>query len=651
MHSEDGVLDQGWRGTLALGLGAIVLFILPPVLAQYHDLAISRGLGVAGFIAFIFFPTLVHTNSSPKWRDKLRLVVPLVLLALLVVTKAGEFHLFAAIVVAGVGLVILWRRVFDPDNGNYLHFSMVSWMILAFAAGFVAVSMELVWFRTLFTYFRGNAYVFGPMLGVFLLCDGLGMWVAAKLVEKNPKPGLAFLSAQISAIVLALVMYLAFIAAPRWETSLGNMMSASLVLMGIPCFFLGFTFPFIQRAIQDDNAKIASRIGLILFFNTLGNTAGGIVAAFVLLGFLGTIGSIFVIAALSLIVALWCFARKTARAPMAIISCSIVILCACYPDNRGFWLRIHGLNIEKRLAEQSIVSEDYSGICLITVRDTSTRYYLDSRDETFGTLHVSGYRQGDIPFGRNQTMSGVIGAAFHPEPKDVLCIGVGSAATPFLIGMRGSVEKIDMVELAEAEIPALLSATERDFGRYLKPVFSDKRYTLHIADGRKFLFNSGLYDIIQTDMRTSESAGSGAIYSREFYEHAARHLKPGGYVIQQTFGETTHNTMQAVFPYVYSFGLFTIGTNQPITVSSERVIQYFENELSPNLLAAGLNPNPIRRFLSEQMELDFVQLPRLSPDVKDVVINTDFLPRDEFYLNTSLISSDFSPRKWLFSKE
>ena len=608
-------------------IDAVLRGIVPAALFSSSYAAV---LGGAACSAFIILDTRressLNRQPSALWR-KLTMAVTLALVF------GGLLDLPPYLIaMAGVGAfscLVVWDVAYrDQEN---LELSGKIWILLAFIAGFAAVSLEMIWFRTLYTYFRGNSYVFGPMLGVFLLSDGLGMWVASKMLKKIRSYPFAFLCSQAMIILSTSVTYLIFMDMRRLQPSAPEMMIAAMLLMGAPCFFMGFTFPFIQESIQHENEKIGLNVGVILFANTLGNAMGGLVAAFILLGYLGTVNSVLAIACISVAAIAYCALKRKSLRPVLFLGGPILFFCALLPTNTQFWQLIHGRPPQ---IHPSILVEDYSGVCLVTVAASEIKYYTDSSDRRRGTMFVSGYRQGDIPFGDSQTISGVLGAAFHPEPKEVLCIGVGSAATPFLMGIRRDITRIDMVELAEAEIPALKESIRQGFGRFLKPVFEDPRYRLHIADGRAVLFNSGLYDIIQADMRTAQSAGSGAIYSREFYSHASKHLKPGGYFVQQLFGTHTLATMRSVFPHVYQIGFFALGSNDPIPVSSEILFRYMEEELVPGLLRANLNPERVRQIIRKHVsDVEFKQWPPLGDHESPGSVNTDLFPLDEFYMN------------------
>lgn len=598
---------------------------------------VSLMIGCAAFAAILVLNSFEPADIIRKSSAYSRLAVGIFFLLVVLLWQVSLTSRALLVIVAGIVccVALLRSSLAEPDANGGGH-SPFFWMVLAFLAGFVAVALELVWFRTIFTYFYGNSYVFGPMLGIYLLSDGLGMWVSSKLLPYIRNSLLAFFATQIAIIFSSLTAYLVILDLPRFRLTMINMSVFTFILLGVPCFFMGFTFPFIQQAIQDRDEQIGSRIGLILFSNTLGNAAGGLVAAFVLLGFLGTMNSLVLLTAFAVGAAGYCIIGKKAVLP-SFVSCGLVAyLCIALPSNIWFWQTMHGASASH--SETAIVTEDYSGVCLITVHTNQQKYYLDSDATEYGTLFVSGYRQGDIPFGQSQTTSGVLGSAFHPDPKEVMCIGVGSAATPYLLGMRQSISKIEMVELAAAEIPALEAASRRGFGRFLRTIFEDPRYVLHIADGRKVLFNSGKYDIIQADMRTAESAGSGAIYSREFYLQALKHLKPNGYFVQQLFGPSVLDTMRTVFPYTYSYRNFAIGAGEPLDVTRDALLRYTAGELSQRLRAANMEPERVVKIITDYMaDGDFIlHAPLNSEDVLGR-INTDLLPRDEFYMNNPIV--------------
>jgi len=163
--------------------------------------------------------------------------------------------------------------------------------------------------------------------------------------------------------------------------------------------------------------------------------------------------------------------------------------------------------------------------------------------------------------------------AFHqtrPESVLVICFGMG---TTFRTAMSWNVDTT-VVEL----VPSVTKA----FGYYHADAERFVNATNgHIItdDGRRFLKRTtDKYDVIVVDPPPPvQAAGSSLLFSREFYELAKLHLKPGG-IVQMWFpGDNEPATCQAVvrsfsdaFPHVRCFssvdgwGVHMLGSLEPI---------------------------------------------------------------------------------------
>ena len=78
------------------------------------------------------------------------------------------------------------------DDGRYG--SLPLWCLLVFLSGYVIVALEIVWVRMLGQVGQYHAYLFPTVLGVFLLADGAGMALAARMVRRMEDPRPAFFS-------------------------------------------------------------------------------------------------------------------------------------------------------------------------------------------------------------------------------------------------------------------------------------------------------------------------------------------------------------------------------------------------------------------------------------------------------------------------
>src|SRR5262249_27062007 len=161
------------------------------------------------------------------------------------------------------------------------------------------------------------------------------------------------------------------------------------------------------------------------------------------------------------------------------------------------------LYFKEEVTDTVMVSEDVRGDRMIR--------YGDGRG-TAGTMTVSDDR-----------MYAHLPMLLHPAPTRILsiCFGVGNSLAALV---RHPIEWVEAVELSPGVVGAapLFARTNRD-------VLADPRVRLTITDGRNFLLTSHeTYDVIRLDPPELHTAGVVNLYTREFYELARDHLRPGG---------------------------------------------------------------------------------------------------------------------------
>jgi spermidine synthase len=129
------------------------------------------------------------------------------------------------------------------------------------------------------------------------------------------------------------------------------------------------------------------------------------------------------------------------------------------------------------------------------------------------------------------------------------------------------------------------------------------------------------------------SSGSGFLYSAEYFEQVRSRLKPGGLMAQWNATPRVGNTFVSVFPYVLDFGNWVlIGSNDPIPFDMDRVKERLESpEISTYLTLGNIDPDHFLHLLQTRWPLVKSWTPETPRENKD--INTDFWPKDEYYLN------------------
>lgn len=240
--------------------------------------------------------------------------------------------------------------------------------------------------------------------------------------------------------------------------------------------------------------------------------------------------------------------------------------------NRTILLAVMGIGV--LVAAAAVWVSAQSGGDEAVRYDGESRYYssirvVDYPDEGRRCLHFSksrGIQSSMIladPAGLDLRYSRTMMAflALHPDPKDVLVVGLGGASIPKFIRKHFPDIRVDVVEID----PEVIRVCQQYFE--FKPA-ADMRVIA--MDGRMYLKRSAkLYDAILLDAYASDRIPFH-LTTREFVELVKSRLKPGGIVASNLWEHTVNRfytselaTFKAVFPQTY---LFKAGTSGNIIV-------------------------------------------------------------------------------------
>ncbi len=516
------------------------------------------------------------------------------------------------------------------------------WCVLVFLSGYVIVALEIVWVRVLGQFGQYHAYLFPTVLGVFLLADGAGMALAARMVRRMSDPRPAFFLTQGGGFVLGALLLGALwfaIGIPPLRDWMGAdfdrfgtrevALSTFIIVLVVapPSFVIGMTFPFVQRAVQQDLASVGARVGWVQLANILGNAAGSILTGLVTFHLLGTAGTLALLAALSLLLLLfWLVQSRAARGAMLALAGASAAIALLTPANAAFWRRMHGVTAPTLTAW----GEDRSGVVLYRERAT-----LPGRED--GRFFIMGHGQGFVPFLDTHILLGMLGPMLHPDPKRVLAIGIGSGGTPYGATFSPRTERVRAIELVNPVLDALREiARERPDGP-VAALLADRRVTLEYGDGRRALTRGeGRYDVIEADAIRPQSSHSGLLYSHEFLQQVRARLAPGGLYVQWAPTWRVVDTFAAAFPHA------VLLTPVQVMIGSDSTIPLDHAALLARLraddtLAFARRGNPASADLAKLVDGPVTvwtpETPRVPPPL------TDMFPRDEFFLNHAHLDS------------
>lgn len=543
-------------------------------------------------------------------------------------------------------------------------------LILHGVTGFIALGLEMIWFRVLGVLLKSTAFTFGTLLSLYLLGLGLGALLGARFIHLWKDPLKAFLRMQAALVAMAVLSMAAFLYLVHHvsslaelltyldsyepldaNTAIAQLLNPSLDRNGFPApgllpilhllvpailmlpstILMGMAFPALQKAAQTSRTHLGQRIGDLQAANIAGAVLGSLLVGCVLLAWLGTTGTLRFLVLLAFALAMLSLPPKQ-RFRAAGVVCTAVglFVIQVLPSQHAFWAAVHGSS-----ASKITQVEDSTGVTVLKKTGPDAGHDGDT------VVYVNGIGQSWLPYGGIHTALGALPALLHPKPENIAVIGLGSGDTAYSAGTRYETREIVCVEIIGGQLEALRRHHELHPSPSLQMLLQDSRIRHVHADGRRFLIGTKQrFDIIEADALRPNSAGSGILYSEEYFQLLRRRLKPGGYAVTWLPTERVRRTFLKVFPHVLDLGAIAIGSPDPITANAtdlRRRMGYLE--VRQHFRLAGVK---IHELLAPYVQLNFNRH-LVSPDFqRDSLrdLNTDLLPRDEFHLPALWPSAD-----------
>jgi spermidine synthase len=320
-------------------------------------------------------------------------------------------------------------------------------------SGFVSLALEVVWFRVLVLYLESTTYALTIMLATVLAGIALGSYLVAPLMRLRIDWLKLLAAAELALSVVALASLYFLSKSSRVADSardvlgflssdLQSMLVASALAILPTTLLLGFAFPIGVRlwtaapgGIAEDSGR---RIGVFYACNVAAGIAGSVIAGFVLVPYLGTRGSLVVLAALLLASGVLILVRSTslqvslavagaAAGVFALMTVTVVpnpysaALADRYPGERLIW--------QEEGAQTTVSVHDG--------RDGNRLLYLDGLPQASSAPQIA----------QEHRVIGLLPMAVHPHPDRSLVIGLGGGVTAGAVSAFGY-RSVEIVELS-----------------------------------------------------------------------------------------------------------------------------------------------------------------------------------------------------------
>ena len=407
-------------------------------------------------------------------------------------------------------------------------------LIGAFACGFAALGLQVLWIRVFRIYLTNTSYTFALVASVSILALFAGSKTfehrSAKIRNHGRSLRTALLAmAAATAIGLVVLVRLPQLLMFPFQAAFSEPLArilllplvASLLVVFPPAFFSGYAFPLACRMAAAGRGRLGFDVGLVMTVNTVGSVLGPVTAAFLLLPRFGVVLSILLVAVIPLGAALVIAHGTPLRSEvgLAVLYALIAIVATTV-----------GFRPEIRILPPSFIRFDRD---VLFYRETVEGTLSVGRDRGTRTESKYTFVDNSAVIGSSYDAVKVVKMVGHfpfllgLEARDVLVIGFGIGVTTSAIASHPEVASIECVELVDG-----LKDAARFYRDMNHDVVNDPRLRIIAGDGRHHLqATTKTYDLISCDP-THPILGSGGLYTADYFRLCREHLNPGGMVSQ-----------------------------------------------------------------------------------------------------------------------
>ncbi len=512
-----------------------------------------------------------------------------------------------------------------------------------FMIGFTSFAIEIVWTRLFQLQLGTSIYAFSMVLGIYLLGSALGSILSGKYFERLVNPmGILGVALTFIGLYSIIGIYIFCQYTPQHnEVSYGfsKVIVPALVVFPIT-FALGFIFPIVTNIYVEKTSTIGGGIGRLYSVNTLGCILGSLISGYVLIQFLGTQGTIILLAIINssvgLIVLLTGYGRTVKNAAI-VAAMSLTLLTAFF----SFTAPDPFYTVIKRVITTNPDYEIYyhkEGVVATATAYGSKTNPLDKQ------ILINGI--GMTALVPETKIMSHLPILMHKDPHEMLiiCFGMGTALRSAI-----SHEEIncDVVELVGEEYE-----TFKYFHNDAEQVLTNKRVHTYTDDGRNFLLmQKKKYDIIVIDPAPPLwSAGTVNLYTSDFFKLCKQHLNTNGIMCMWIPPESMTDVKMIMKSYYVVFpnttvyagpsypGFFMIGGPNDITIDMNR---FAAADQTPRVMNDLNEWGVLFKSSANLLDLKIMDSEQLRKNVENAKEITDNFPYTEFPLWRSKFDKDY----------
>lgn len=375
--------------------------------------------------------------------------------------------------------------------------------------GFTALLVQIIYLREFLNVFSGNELVVGVIIGNWMLLTAAGARLAGlftKGVSSTAKiiSGQLFISVIIPVSGLAIYWAKATFYPPGSLPAFYGTSLLSLLIMAPFCLVSGGLFTFLSTGFSALAQKQQAQ--KVYGLEAIGSFLGGLLFTFVLLVYLTTFQTIFIVSAINVFAGLLLVSDKPygklKRSGMIIFIFILLII--------PFTIDFDALSKSYVYKRQKIVLMKDTPFGSLVVTQAGNQYnFFENGVNLFSSDNVIANEES-VHYAMLQ----------HKNPQEVLVVSGD------ISGISGEILKYNVARIDYVEInPYLIKAIGDVVG------FDKEMVNVHVSDARKYIFETqSKYDVVLLNLPPPANLQLNRFYTDEFFGRVKEILHPGGVV-------------------------------------------------------------------------------------------------------------------------
>ncbi|MBE9491238.1 MAG: fused MFS/spermidine synthase [Bacteroidetes bacterium] len=497
--------------------------------------------------------------------------------------------------------------------------------------GISAITTQIILLREFLSVFYGNELIMGILLSNWMLLTGIGAYLG-KTVKKIKEKLKLIYAFQIVISILPVVTVFSFYLFHNIAFVPGKMFGPVetwliiLVLLLPYCLVSGALFTIFS--IEYSNITGRKNINKVYGLEAIGSIIGGLIFNFLLVFFLKTFQSLFLLLLINMSSAfILSSAMKKPLLKYLAICLAIVFLIPAFlldPDKK---------TRELLYPDQEIILYEETPYGKIDITEIAgQKNFYDN-----GSLLFTSYQ----PLDNEEIIHYAM--VQHPKPEKVLLISGGLSGTTKEI-LKYNIKQVDYVEMN----PWLL-----DLGKEYTSALDDKIINSIGKDPRRLVKQQNdIYDIVIIDLPDPSTAQINRLYTYEFFKEVKKVLKTNGILSTNLVSAGNYMSQEAIMIHSVLLNTLKKVFNNVIIIPGTRDYYIASDEkITYNIVEQIILKNIDNIYVNEYYLDDELTRLRagkimesLDPDTR---LNTDFKPL-AYYEQILYWLSHFKINIWLF---